>query len=278
MIKSITFYKGQKKFTNKLYHHKNKDITFNFTDGLNIITGRNGSGKSVLLDMIRNNCGIISDNSYPVMPNPMHLHSWSDDKWISMSNYIKNQFENNDYPNCDIVWDGSMVHYLTPDTFDSERMWNREMARGENFSHQISNDLFSGIEILGKMISHNSKGESSIQVLNKIFNLSIEYQKQLTKKDVNDVWVKASDIFHDWLNSMPRNEKPTLLIDELDSHLDLDNQKSYWNYINYLTQKWQVIVVSHSIFALRLKKSCDFDINYINLNSEYFNKVNKLVL
>lgn len=51
MIKSVTLKKDKESFTGKLYDHTKKDVTFHFTDGINIITGRNGSGKSVLLNV-----------------------------------------------------------------------------------------------------------------------------------------------------------------------------------------------------------------------------------
>jgi energy-coupling factor transporter ATP-binding protein EcfA2 len=276
MIKSITLLKGTN-FSNRLFHQKNKDIIYNFSDGINIITGRNGSGKSVLLNILKNNCFINKDNSSPVMPKPFDIHNFmindEDNAWDNIPNLIKKNIRNINYPNSNIVWDGSMVHYLTPDTFDANNMW-------KNYDSPFpkSDGLFSGIEILGKIMSNKSKGEESINILNKIYNLTTKYPSPLDPKANNDIWVKTSDIFQNWLNSMPKDGKPTLLIDELDSHLDLDNQKLYWEYINNLTQKWQIIVVSHSIFALRLKKICKFEINYINLNPEYFNKVNKLVL
>ena len=73
MIKSITLKKGQDVFTNKLYRHKSKDVKFEFNDKVNIITGRNGSGKSVLLNIIKTYCGIGKQNTYACFKEPMDI-------------------------------------------------------------------------------------------------------------------------------------------------------------------------------------------------------------
>jgi predicted ATP-dependent endonuclease of OLD family len=268
MIKSVTLLKGQKTFTNKLYHHKNTDVTFNFVDGINVITGRNGSGKSVLLKIIKTNCG-IEDNSYPRMFSPMDLtEGFFLDKKLTIQEVIAKKLENSELPNSKIEWDGSMVHYLTPDFFDPDDMFSRmdsPLPRGK--------ELFSFGDVVMNMVNKNknSKGESCIQLLNKIYELHTDYDPPL--KNVNEVWMEASNTFQEWIGSFSNEGgKPTLLIDELDSHLDLDNQKTYWDYINLLTKKWQVIVVSHSIFSFKLD-----NVNHIPLNKEYFNNVRKLL-
>jgi energy-coupling factor transporter ATP-binding protein EcfA2 len=271
MIKSITIKRtGAHNFTNKLYHNKNKDVTYEFTDGVNIVTGRNGSGKSVLLNLIKTSCGGTKDVSYPTMPNPFDAHPIGSNIWHTMPEIIKKRLKNRDYPNTDISWDGTMFHHLTADFFNPKAAWDRL----DNPMQVIKNELFSGGESLSLMMSNNSKGESAIGLLIKLYDLGSDFERRLTKRDANDVWVKSSDVFHDWLESFTSEKgKPTLLIDELDTHLDLDNQKVYWDYINHLTKKWQVIVVSHSIFAFHVK-----DANYINLNPEYYNKVKKIIL
>lgn len=273
MIKSITITKRDKNFTNKLYRYKNGKVIFNFTDGVNIITGRNASGKSVLLKEIKGSCGIWErGNSYPQMVGPMEMTNFfgSDgegEKWKTMPEYINSKFKNSGYPQATVDWDGNMVHYLTPEHFSGHNMWDRVMNGHPSLP---TKELFDGVEVIQKFMSSNSAGESTIQILNKMYNLHTEYEEQLT--NVNDMWKTASKIFQDWIHSFPTEKgKPTLLIDELDSHLDLDNQKLYWDYIGNLTKRWQVIVVSHSIFAFRQKNA-----NHIKLNPEYFKKVIEL--
>lgn len=271
MIKNIIIRKtGKNHFTNKLYHNKNKDVCYEFTDGINIVTGRNGSGKSVLLNMIKTCCGINKDTSYPTMPSPFDVHSIIGDEWYSMTDVIKKRIKNKGYPNIEIIWDGTMIHHLVPEFFSGSNIFNRL----DNPMQVHKNELFNTGESLQLMMSKDSKGESTIRLLIKFNELHTEYESRLTKREANDVWVKTSAVFHDWLESFTVEKgKPTLLIDELDTHLDLDNQKIYWDYIGHLTKKWQVIVVSHSIFAFHVENA-----NYINLNPEYYNKVKKIKL
>ena len=71
MITSLTLHKEKNNFTNKLYKYKNGEVTYNFTDGINIITGRNGSGKSVLLKIIKMNSSksTMGNNSSTITSN-----------------------------------------------------------------------------------------------------------------------------------------------------------------------------------------------------------------
>lgn len=266
MINSITIKKtNTRHFTNRLFHNKNKDITYGFNDGINIVTGRNGSGKSVLLDLIKTNCGIMGRSTYSVMPTPMELNGFFSENWQTIPEWIETRTKNLGLPAVQLQWDGSIVHHLTPSDFNSDTMWGR-------MDNMVSTkQSFSGLEILDKMMSSRSSGENTNQILHKLLSLPERYDEPLT--NANDLWLRASKIHQDWLLSFkfPKG-KPTLLIDELDNHLDIDNQSSYWKLFEYLSEKWQVIVVSHSIFAFKQK-----NVKYINLTPGYFKTVKKLI-
>jgi predicted ATPase len=61
-------------------------------------------------------------------------------------------------------------------------------------------------------------------------------------------------------------DRPTLLLDEVDNHIGFGGQAILWNYIfRFLAKKYQVIVSTHSIFALLLKRPEDI----ISLDREY---------
>ena len=154
MINSITIHKGRA-FTNKLYHHQKKDVTYTFTDGLNIITGRNGSGKSVLLKIIKTLCGISEDNTYATSPSPMDVHPFFSDTWYTMPEYINKRLKDKEYPKATLDWDGSLTQYLTPEYFNPHNLWN---ALDNPFPNGGDN-LFSGVETIAKLMSTDSKGE-----------------------------------------------------------------------------------------------------------------------
>lgn len=267
MIKSITINKSQERglFTNKLYKHYSKDVTYNFTDGVNVITGRNGSGKSVLLKIIKYKCCIDKDSSYPTLVEPIRISKgFFSDGYYTISEYIENNLNNRGYPKSSINWDGSMIHYLTPEWFNPKDI----LCRMDS-PFPKAKELFSTGETISNIMNNDSKGEGMINLLMSLYNLNTKYNPPLDR--VNDVWENADKIFQDWINSMSKDGKPTLLIDELDTNLDLDNQKLYWEYLNKLTEKWQIIVVSHSYFAFKRT-----DVNHIPLNKNYFNTIKKL--
>jgi len=265
MIKSITIHKGRTSFTHKLYKHSTKDVTFNFTDGVNVITGRNGAGKSVLLKILKWSCGIGKDATYARMIHPMEISKgFLTHEYYTVPEYCAVQLKNRELPKSTIDWDGSIVHYLTPEFFNPTNIWTRldsPLPKGR--------ELFSGIEAIAGMITKNSAGEKSIHLLTKLYELHTDYDPPLT--NVNDVWLRADTIYQDWVKSLPKDGKPTLLIDELDHHLDIDNQKVYWDYINHLAKKWQVIVVSHSAFAFMRT-----DVNHIPLDKKYLKSVQQI--
>lgn len=265
MIKSVTLHKGRTSFTHKLYHHSTKDVTFNFTDGVNVITGRNGAGKSVLLNIIKTNCAIQTDSTYPRMIHPFDISKgFLTNDFYTIPEFCIKKLKDNELPTSSLDWDGSMVHYLTPEFFSPRDIWTRldsPLPKGR--------ELFSAMDAIGGMASSNSAGEKSIGLLIKLFELHTDYDPPL--KNVNDTWVEAGTIYQDWVKSLPKDGKPTLLIDELDHHLDIDNQKVYWDYINRLATKWQVIVVSHSIFAFMRT-----DVNHIPLDKKYLKNVQQI--
>lgn len=268
MIHSFSLLPGQKIFTNKLYKHKNKEVTFNFEDSINVITGPNGSGKSVLLHMIATKCGIGKESSYACMPSPSRVISFFDEKRIGMEELIENRMQERGFPSTNIRWDGSIVHHLNEDTFDSTRMWNR--YNDHSFRPDKISSSFNGADIINKIMVKDSRGEAATRILFSLNTLTDKYNDPIDKKSVNSLWVEADNIYQEWHGAFLKKGKPTLLIDELDSGLDLINQYYYWKFLEDLSVKWQIIVVSHSIFAFK------YNGNQLPLSKKYFKDVNKL--
>ena len=274
MIKSITIHKSNRDlFTDELYFKKGEKLrTFEFTDDINVIIGRNGSGKSVLLKIIKTLCGIQKNSTHATMIDPLHIRKDflggnDDSNFYSYPEYLNKTLEDRGYPKVEMDWDGSITHYLTPEFFDPKNLWDM----WDNPIDTGGQKLFETSEVLNSFMDDYSAGEGGIKILGKLFNLIQEYPEPMDSARINSVWLEADKRFHMWIDSMPKDGKPTLLIDELDARLDLDNQKAYWNYIHHLTKTWQVIVVSHSYFGFKVD-----GVNHIPLDKLYFEKVKKL--
>jgi ABC-type molybdenum transport system ATPase subunit/photorepair protein PhrA len=277
MINKITIYKGERSlFTNKLYNvSEKKPKTFEFSPNLNVITGRNGSGKSVLLKLLKYKTGNLNhDEISPSMIHPLSISKgFGTDEYYSIDDKINEKLSgtlNFGYPKVNIDWDGEIVNYIVPSFFSSNNLW----TNFDKITPKYYDDLYDGLEIILKKINNLSAGEDLINTIVRLKNLPKDYHKPLTDNEVNDVWVKASNVFQQWVDNVKINKgntKPTILIDELDKHLDLDNQMYYFEFMRELSKEWQIILVSHSYFAFKLK-----NVNYINLNPKYYNKIKKL--
>jgi len=69
----------------------------------------------------------------------------------------------------------------------------------------------------------------------------------------------------DFVASKDFSGKATILLDELDSHLDLEQQRYFHTvFLPLLATKFQVICISHSVFALKHK-----DIIWLSEKIEY---------
>jgi predicted ATPase len=80
----------------------------------------------------------------------------------------------------------------------------------------------------------------------------------------NDVWMNVFQIFTDYVNSLPRTGPITLLLDEPDRSLSIDNTIVLWQkVIPKLAENVQIITATHSPFALFL------DANYLDLKAGY---------
>jgi hypothetical protein len=87
------------------------------------------------------------------------------------------------------------------------------------------------------------------------------YIQNLLEQDAPDLTLLKSDsrwnrdyenIVADYVMTLPRNGKPTILIDEIDGVLDFDNLYEFWNNsIKILEKQFQVIIITHNPFFIK---------------------------
>ena len=233
---------------------------FNFSEGLNVIWGQNGAGKSLLLKTIADYCFVDSN----------HGGGWSSDCHINFnfSPYeyqyknkdINEVYEFNRFSKIITDWNGDAVFYMHhDDMIDQTHIMGYEM-NGSTW-----------IKGIGKIMDNVFKKQKK-----HVFPSSGEIIKGITKMLLNietpdltidTTWKKSQSYDSDFVSYIKylkkirnKKHKPTLLLDEIDSQLDTMNQ--IWFHeeiIPKLLEKYQIILVSHSIFALKHKNIIDLD-------------------
>lgn len=227
-----------------------KEITF--TPGLNIIIGPNGSGKSTLLLLLRRyfHC----EYGYYSM-----LTKESIDKIGKNCNGV------------DIIHDGQVVFNC-----DSSITVG---VRGGNFD---DNFFSEGIRAIG--MERLSQGQQNIFKWNamihyiedeKINTIKDELKREIEDNKINDIWQEyyksATRIIY---SPQIEKGKKTILLDGPDKGFDCDKQYDFWQKIIKRAQNFQIIIATHSIFALQKFK---IDANYYETKPGYIKNMKKLL-
>jgi predicted ATPase len=238
MIKKLKIIPNKDSYTKNLYKKK----TFNFSENINVIIGPNGSGKSTLLEILKINCGIIYNNH--ITQKPVLIF----DEQISYSDFISNELKSKFNIRTEFDYDKSIAYHFIHDTFSNFLEYNQ--------------NIYSENEAVARMFlsQYYSKGKKRLNE----FEIFLKLQKEFDFSQYDESRKKFVEYYQN-------GGKPILLLDEIDKDLDLYWQEKYFNILRGLSKEWQIIVVTHSIFAFNLK-----NVNYIILNQEYFDDYKKL--
>jgi len=237
MITSITTKEG-------ILHKILGDKTINFTDGVNIIWGRNGTGKSLLLRTIANYCFIENTGGGGWSQKDIFFKFSSYDyKYKMEDKNLSNIYQFDKNSKIDIDWSGEAAFYMHHDQMiDHIHTLGYEMNGSE---------WIKGLGRIMDVHKKHSHHPSTGQLLKGIIEL-------LLKTNAPDFAAKKEGSYmndtYDYIKlrkeTFQGNDKPTLLLDEVDSQLDLFNQMWFHKEIvPKLSEKYQIIMASHSIFA-----------------------------
>lgn len=224
----------------KLPSLKNRE--FIFEKGLNVLFSPNGAGKTTLLNIIGMYCG--TQGGWSKHPEPV--------------------FTKGEYPHClvrrngckaDVTWDGtaSFLHK----TADSD---GTPAAFGMN-------DCFSYMEEVQAIVCKPSQGQLRIAKLSKVLGLLKKPPdlKQVPNVKYNSTWMNCFRGFSKYVSTLPNAGIVTLLMDEPDRSLSIENQVGLWKILPQIAEKHQVIVATHSPFAIM--RDCgnvlDMEIGYL---------------
>lgn len=234
-----------------------------FTDGINIIFGYNGSGKTTIIRALAGYAGIDGDG-FPRYIEPLRYCDW--DEKYDVESYIKRLMNNS----ADIEWDGNPIYYH-----------NFEYLKDKSCG--IIGGLTGGIlnNIGEEMAFHLIKGKLSAGQMCRYMQGKLERiasdKRTLAEhirlnRSANNIWRLAEKNQNEYFSRFPNFNKEcpvTLLLDEADKSLDILSELVYFNKVlPYLHNEYgsQIIAVSHSPIVLGLNKK---DYNIISINDKY---------
>jgi predicted ATPase len=223
---------------------------FEFSSGLNIIWGRNASGKSTILQLLAQWFHAFQGGRSLVTEDSIHK-SRSPDRSSDFKSAILDGAE--------VKHDGKPVIYHDP----GKRI-------GVSYGHFDDDFLEEG---LASAFVRGSSGQMAIHTLKKSVKQKTEpkIQFNMKKEHVNSTWAGWIEDIEKMLAPNAPAGPQTMLMDEPDRSLDIDNASLLWKQIPKLVPEFQVVVATHSPFAVNVAGA-----QYIDLSPGYLEKCRAL--
>lgn len=232
----------------------------NFKKGLNIIIGENGSGKTTLIKMLTNYTFCWSGRTN------LKLGIESKDSVHQLFNYQSSDF----YSGIVVKNDYRLKVFKTIQNSDIKH--HEQLNNIDFFERAFTKD-------------NQSDGENQLYSISKtikeMFSNSVATNFDVLNKDVNDTWKNYCNIIKQYIKDNNINETEdnyaiTLMMDEPDRNLDVNNIKQIHTILSNPKDNGQIIVTLHNpllIYSL-LKIP---NVNIIELSKGYKNKIIKTV-
>ena len=234
MIKSINIGSGL------LQDFWGSELTF--TSGINVIYGPNGSGKTMLMDALGHYTFVQGKGwSKEVSFSEVGFQSSLYDFDIIEALHTKHKFGR-----CELVWDGVPV-FKTQGILPKE--WSSWVISTIMCGCPNEEDLsYEGLRQVHK--EHMSAGQTANFYIQNMLGLEVP---DLTLLRSEGKWSREyKNLVADYVLTLLRDGKPTLLVDEIDGVLDFDNLYKFWGETIFeLVKKFQIIIITHNPFFVR---------------------------
>jgi energy-coupling factor transporter ATP-binding protein EcfA2 len=238
MIKSFEFKSG---FVMGYDHLK--DRVFEFNDKLNVLFGNVGSCKSTALKTMAAYCGIRT-GGWSTISEPSQL-AYDSVKHFPFC------YRNLSPSSVDAIvdWDG------TPSFFnDSEALSKNDNTWFFSNAKQSADGITTEAEQMEILASKPSSGQYRIHKINKIMKtIQTPPNLLLVPPYINNKALASIEV--EYIKSLPRNGKITLLLDEPEKALSIPKQIELFDVLVKLSEHFQIIMATHSPFILEYKKA-----------------------
>lgn len=223
-----------------------KPCTFEFKPGLNVLWGRNGSGKTSLTKVLarlfhceQGNQPIITQESLSELVGGRVM----DDVDIKQG--------------VEVVHDGQGVRHFDPGHAVGL------MGGGAAF------DWAFGMEGIANTMFKGSAGQTTMFRFDRLINEVVadvhpDIEWKFSREHNNSVWAKRVKLAEHFIKGSAAKGQPTILLDEPERSYDLNAQVGVWRFLRAFSDQIQFIVASHSLFALKIP-----DAHYIELSPRY---------
>lgn len=227
-----------------------KPRTFTFEPGLNILWGKNGSGKTTVIKLLarllhceQSGAPVVTEHSVRELFDGF---GFGDEK---APGKLKKAIT--------LDHDGQGVRHFDP-TVAVGLMGGMSAFDWDFGMEGIQNTMFKG-----------SAGQTTMFRIDKIIGALLkgepaEIDRRIKAEGVNDSWAKQLKVAEHFLKGSGKKGQPTVLLDEPERSFDLPTQVMIWRFIRAYSKQVQFIVASHSFFALGLP-----GVNYIELTDGY---------
>lgn len=252
MFKSIQFTKGFALDLPGISDH-----TFEFQDGINVVYGPNGSGKTTILKTLAAYTGLdMQDKGFGGgagwSRSPNH-NVYGTDKF----NLLDILFSKAPGKCRALIdWDGMPAFYNSATLSDTPTMTH--LASSAEDSADGITDI--GLQ-LAMITGHQSEGELRKMKVGTVIQALAKAPTLSTKAQHKDDRVEKAYI--DFVKKLPRDGPRTLLWDEPDRSLDAETQIDFWlKWIPRLVKKFniQIIASSHSFVPPLLAEAKTFNV------------------
>lgn len=241
-----------------------------FTDGINVIYGPNGCGKSTILKTLKAYCG-IEKAGWTKVSQPTVLGTIYIGRMAEAVNF-PHAYRKYTPSNCmaNVLWDGMPTFFNDGDIKVSDTFFYQNVGQSED-------GITSEQEQMELLAKHPSSGQFRIKKINTIFDMLTKYPLSVPQMEMLPHRCQYENIanmeIQYWRRLTRRSNKITILFDEPERSLSLPLQRELLlNSIPNHLKDYQIIMATHSIFALEMK-----NVNLIDIEQGYANICKDLI-